>query len=422
MKKIILLSLLFGSIAAPLNAKQIGTSPSALPLSLDRIKNINPKDKKLWEAYLLESEKGYDLNKTTLLSEMKSVEVIPPSPPVAKQETMPLNMEDAWYKTAEAIKVADNIISFQTPAGGWGKNQARDKEARLKGQSFIITDVNLNDTPENIVPKIMHYMGTFDNDATISELRFLAKIINNNKDNAKYIESFKKGLNYTLKAQYPNGGFPQVYPLEGGYHDSITYNDNAMIAIIEFMTEIVKTKDYSFIDNSEKQKINIAISKSLECILKSQVIINGKKTIWGQQYDVLDLTPTSARNYEPISLSSSESGGILIYLMKIPTPDTRIKSAIKDGIDWLRTHSISNKSYERVGDEGKRLIDKPNAPLIWSRFYSIETQTPIFGDRGKEIFDDINDVSGGRRNGYSWFNSTAGKAIKYYDDVWSKQN
>lgn len=422
MKKIILLSLLFGSIAAPISAKQIGTSTSALPLTLERIKNIAPQEKQLWETYLLESEKGYALNKNTLLSEMKSVAIIPPSPPVSKQNTMPLNMDDAWYKTADALKVADNIISFQTPAGGWGKNQARDKEARLNGQSFIITDANLNDTPENIIPKILHFMGTFDNDATITELRFLAKIINNNKENAKYIESFHKGLNYTLKAQYPNGGFPQVYPLEGGYHDSITYNDNAMIAIIEFMTEIVKSKDYGFIDASEKQKINIAINKSLECILKSQVIINGKKTIWGQQYDVISLSPTSARNYEPISLSSSESGGILMYLMKIPNPDARIKSAIKDGIAWLRANAIINKSYERVGDEGKRLIDKPNAPLLWSRYYSIETQAPIFGDRNKEIFDDINDVSKERRNGYSWFNGTASKAIKYYDDVWSKKN
>ena len=40
-----------------------------------------------------------------------------------------------------------------------------------------------------------------------------------------------KGLNFILAAQYPNGGWPQGYPLEGAYHDDITLNDNAMMQI-----------------------------------------------------------------------------------------------------------------------------------------------------------------------------------------------
>ena len=60
-----------------------------------------------------------------------------------------------------------------------------------------------------------HYVGTFDNDATFTELSFLARVITagNAPGNAYYIASFQRGMDYVLAAQYPNGGWPQVWPL-----------------------------------------------------------------------------------------------------------------------------------------------------------------------------------------------------------------
>lgn len=40
------------------------------------------------------------------------------------------------------------------------------------------------------------------------------------------------GLRYVLENQDPNGGWPQWYPLRGGYHDHYTFNDNAINACI----------------------------------------------------------------------------------------------------------------------------------------------------------------------------------------------
>src|SRR6185437_7298286 len=34
---------------------------------------------------------------------------------------------------------------------------------------------------------------------------------------------------FLLAMQYPNGCLPQIYPLEGSYHDAATFNDNAMV-------------------------------------------------------------------------------------------------------------------------------------------------------------------------------------------------
>ena len=42
-------------------------------------------------------------------------------------------------------------------------------------------------------------------------------------------KSFLHGLDYVFAAQFPNGGWPQVWPLQGGYHDVITINDDAVL-------------------------------------------------------------------------------------------------------------------------------------------------------------------------------------------------
>jgi PelA/Pel-15E family pectate lyase len=52
---------------------------------------------------------------------------------------------------------------------------------------------------------------------------------------------FSKGLDFIFVAQYPNGGWPQVYPLEGGYPDNITFNDDAMMPILELLQSIAQT-------------------------------------------------------------------------------------------------------------------------------------------------------------------------------------
>ena len=59
------------------------------------------------------------------------------------------------------------------------------------------------------------FVGTIDNDATIDELRFLARVQAHMPGTAgdSYRASILKGIRYLLQARYPNGGWPQVYPL-----------------------------------------------------------------------------------------------------------------------------------------------------------------------------------------------------------------
>ena len=93
-----------------------------------------------------------------------------------------------------------------------------------------------------------NYIGTFDNDATITQLRFLAKVIAADPQRGgAFRSSFLRGLDYIFAAQYPNGGWPQVWPLEGGYHDAITINDDAMLNILTLLSDVCGgTNEFSF--------------------------------------------------------------------------------------------------------------------------------------------------------------------------------
>ena len=95
-----------------------------------------------------------------------------------------------------------------------------------------------------------NYVGTLDNDATNTELHFLVLVSGATPGAAggAYRASFLRGIRYLLAAQFPNGGWPQVWPLEGGYHDAITFNDNAVTESAETLTAVAEgAGNYSFV-------------------------------------------------------------------------------------------------------------------------------------------------------------------------------
>jgi PelA/Pel-15E family pectate lyase len=101
--------------------------------------------------------------------------------------------------------------------------------------------------------------------------------------------------------------------------------------------------------------------------------------------------------------------------MRQPNPTPETTAAIDAGVAWLKAHAIYGKAFTKVNDEeGRKLVDKPGAGPIWSRNYDIQTGKPIFGDRDKSIHDDVNGISKGRRNGYSWYNAAPKKALDAY--------
>lgn len=409
----------------------IGTNVIAPSLTVERINQYAPKkERAAWLAYLKRSQEQMKVDKATLAAELKPGEPQPPQPAEGRGgfgQGMSLRHDDAYWSTAPARHIADVIVSFQTPAGGWSKNMGFSGALRLPGQPYAADNLNRfpdpNDFDKPNDPK-WNYVGTLDNDATNTELHFLAKVQQSlpGKEGDAYRASFVKGIHYLLNAQYPNGGFPQVYPLEGHYHDAITFNDNAVSESAETLTDAAEAKgEYSFVPADLRKEAAAAADRALTCILKSQIVIDGKKTIWPQQEDALTLAPVSARNYEPGALAASESADLLEYLMELPNPSKELVDSIHAGVAWLKAHAIYGYAYTggRGVQGGRHLVAQPGAGPIWSRYYSIPGQKPIFGDRDKTLHDDVNDLSEERRNGYAWYSNAEQKTIDDYA-AWAK--
>ncbi|MGN6421806.1 MAG: pectate lyase [Asticcacaulis sp.] len=414
------LSLITGSV----DAAVVGHNPPALSLTQARIADLSGDQAALWSAYLARSLAQEAADKAALASERRGLAQIPPPPAEGHGETMPLDRPDAWYATKEARHIADVIVSFQTPAGGWGKNQRRDGELRQTGQAYVADNISKflapddYDTPHD--PQ-WNYVGTLDNNATTTEMRFLAKVAAQapGPEGDAYRVSFLKGVQYLLNAQYPNGGWPQVWPLEGGYHDGVTYNDNAVaLAAMVLSAAATGQDDYAFVPQDVRKAAAEAAARAVQVILATQVKADGVATIWAQQYDPLTLQPESARNFEPPSIASDESSDVLMFLMQTPDPSPAVVTAVRDAVAWLKAHELRDVAWTRT-DKGRDLIPSPGAGPIWARYYDVDTGKPVFGDRDKSLYDNVDDLSYERRNGYNWFDVSPQKVLDAYT-IWTK--
>ena len=364
-----------------------------------------------WQAYLAKSKALMAADKASFFAEKRIGPAPVPTPYSGPAKTMPLGREVAWYASPEARHVADVIVSFQTPAGGWSKSSPRDAGLRQPGQFYLL---GRTPTPNEAS---WGWVGTFDNDATTTEMAFLARVAAQapGAEGDAYRKSFLRGLDYVFNAQFPTGGWPQVYPLMGGYHDAITYNDDAISSITRLLADVARGQgDYAFVPPALRERARQAEARAIDCILATQVRVDGRPTVWGQQHDPLTLAPVGARNYEPASLASAESAGMLVYLMSIDSPSPQVVAAIEAGIAWFKASALRDKAWQRGADGVNALMDKPGAPPLWARYYSLDKGQPIFGDRDLSLHDDVSEISAERRNGYSWFNTSSQRALDEY--------
>jgi PelA/Pel-15E family pectate lyase len=421
-------SLLGIALCGGSQAAVVGMSQPAQSITAERIGTLPVVQRAAWLDYLKRSEAQRAADKAALAAERKPGMPVP-APPAedARHDGMPLDRDAAWYGTPEARHAADEIVSFQTPAGGWGKNQDRSGPLRLPGQAYVPNNISHYLAPGDFdTPKEAdwNYVGTLDNNATTTELHFLALVAKATPghDGDAYRDSFVRGIHYLLEAQFPNGGWPQVWPLEGGYHDAITYNDDAVTLAAALLTDVAENEDgdYNFISAALRGKAAAAAHHALDCILATQVKVDGHLTIWAQQHDALTLKPVAARNFEPAVLSSEESADLLVYLMSLPHPSAALQAAIHAGVAFLKKAAVYGYVYtSRNAPGGRHLVAQAGAGPIWARFYDGEPSRPVFGDRDKTIHDNVNELTLERRNGYSWYNADPKKALTAYDG-WNK--
>lgn len=357
-----------------------------------------------WSNYIAKSQSWQEKDQAAIAKEVAALGLKEATlPPDAKALGFEPKQPDEWFSSPEGERILGIILSYQTPSGGWSKRTDMAKAPREKGMAF--------GTEKDYIP-------TFDNDATSIQMELLARAYGLTHKKI-YLAAFDRALQLILDAQYPNGGWPQNYPLVGGYHDHITYNDNLMRDLMEILYQVSLAKaPYQFISSKQKKLAESAYKKGLDCIKKSQVITNGERTIWGAQNGRVSLAPAKARAFEMASLATAESAYLMEFLMTIKNPDSDTINAIHGAARWFEQNKITGYRWTRA--EPKLVADE-NAPTMWARFYELNTNKPIFGDRDNSVHYNVEEISEERRKGYAWYNTTATNVLAKYRE-WFKQH
>lgn len=315
-------------------------------------------------------------------------------------------MPDEWYGSEESKRVAENVLLYQRDIGGWPKNTAFHLPLDEAGKAKVNDEKGTNDA-------------IFDNGATTTEMKFMARMYNKTKNEA-YKESFNRGLKFILDAQYENGGWPMFYPLRKGYYTHITFNDNATVNILTMLRHIMEKDNFysSAVSQDNYQRIEKAYDKGIEIILKTQIRVDGKPTVWCAQHDEVTLEPAKARSYELPSFSGAESVGIVKLLMEIQKPSEEIIRSVSGAVEWFDSHRIKNMRWESFtnaeGRKDRRIVSDPGAGDMWARFYDLETQEPYVCDRDGIKKKKLEEIGYERRNGYSWYTDGPAELFSLY--------
>lgn len=317
-----------------------------------------------------------------------------------------------YLYTDEAKRIADNLVLYQLESGAWQKNVYFPAEITAEQKKKISAN------------KKHVEWGTIDNGSTTTEIFYLSKMYNVVRDE-KYKKAALKGIEYLLEAQYENGGWPQFYPNAKGYARHITYNDNAMVNVMRVLQDIFEYDPlYWYVPTSLREKAKTAFDKGVQCILATQVVQDGKPTVWCAQHDFETLAPAKARAYELPSLSGQESDNIVLLLMDIPNPSPEIIAAIENAIAWFEKSKIEGIRLEYYrNDEGKRdyrVMACEKCPVLWARFYELDTNRPFFCDRDGIKKYDVSQIGHERRTGYSWYNNDGRYVLARYK-MWKRE-
>ena len=274
---------------------------------------------------------------------------------------------DAYYYDA-AKAAAGALIKIQHPAGGWNYMGDLAGEASLRKWYDTVGKNGWR------LEEFQHYYGnaTFDDEGTSESAQFLLRLYLEKKDKA-FKPALDKAIAFVLNSQYPNGGWPQRFPLMSGFENKghedytgyITFNDAVADENIKFLIMVWQTLGL--------KSVREPIQRAMDCFVAAQQPM--PQPGWGLQHTVADLKPAGARTYEPKAFASHTTAGNLQNLMDFYelTGDPKYLARVPEAIDWLASLKLPDKVAP----------GKPRYPT----FIEIGTNQPLYVHRrGSNVF------------------------------------
>jgi PelA/Pel-15E family pectate lyase len=319
----------------------------------------------------------------------------------------------------DTVAIADNILLHQRANGGWPENWDPLRVLSEPERDAIRARSEALDT-------------SFDNHATYPQIQYLAEAFARTGD-ARYRESCLNGLEFVLRAQYENGGFPHSFPSREEYRPHITFMDAVMPGVLALLRRVSeRNRPFEFVPEALRERVASALSRGENCLLSLQLVVQGTPTVWAGQYDEHRLRPTLGRSYELPALVSDESVFVVEYLMSIPAPSQAVTRAVDSAVAWFERSKITGIRLETVSAEpvrykyhtsreDVRVVEDPSAPVVWARFYEIETNRPFMANRdGKKVYS-LAEVERERRTGYRWYGEFAKQLLAHDYPEWRRR-
>ncbi len=330
------------------------------------------------------------------------------------------DVSDRFLTTPEAARIAQNVLDWQLDSGGWPKNVPMHNPLSSRERTAVLS------------MKGDRKLGTIDNAATFCELRFLSRMYKANSGKPvaqKYLGGIRRGIDFLLGLQYPNGGWPQCDPAKVGYWHQITYNDGAMVNVMKTLRDVYESRapfDVP-VPNEMREKCRAAFDRGVECILDTQIRQDGVLALWCQQHDRETLEPCAGRSFELPSVCTYESAGIAMLLMSLDAdrypPETarRIRESIEGAVRWYGAHAMLGYAIEDGfrrpdGILTSRLVRIPESASkpLWCRCYTLEDNRPFTGRRDGTKNFDFSDLERGENMSYKWFSDAGTHVAKEY--------
>ncbi len=309
------------------------------------------------------------------------------------------NRDFLIYSGQNKESYALNMTTWQLDNGGWEK--WKEKEYQEPWDGVTQRTYYLSEGKE---------VGSLADQATTAEIRYIAGVYANTDDfenKSIFKESVLKGVEFVLDAQHDSGGWPQIHPSRDcsssgcNYTSLMTYNDFVIQNSIFLLWDILEKErpfDSGILDDLDMERVDSALRRGLEYVLKSQVVVEGKLTIWGQQHDPLTYNPMPGRYYELACRTAAESVGTTLILLNWENRTPEIRNATWGAVSWFEENMVTGLWYNQVEGEFEEL----EGSIIWYRFYNVSDNQYFMADRdGVKVYN-IEKLSEERRKGYLW--------------------
>jgi hypothetical protein len=286
---------------------------------------------------------------------------------------------DYFYEAAEKVVAA--LIWSQSNEGGWNYMMDFAGDRSLKNWYNTIGKNGWR------LEEFQHYYGndTFDDDVSSNAARLLLRMYIQKLD-PKYKPALDKAINFILKSQYSNGGWPQRYPLKydfnkagnPDYSSYYTYNDDVIGENLNFLIQC-------YLVLGEERYLD-PIYRAMNFYLISQQ----KNGAWGQQYN-MQMEVAGARTYEPAAYlpRTTLSNSLLLLKFYQYTGDRKFLIRIPDAIQWLdkvklpasltQNERYTHPLFVAVGTDKPIFVHRKGFNVKYGYYYTDTIDTQLLG-------------------------------------------